>query len=45
MKKTVLCVLLVTVFSLGFLAAQTAQEIVDKADTAFQGNSVLKDVF
>ncbi|MCD6396529.1 MAG: outer membrane lipoprotein-sorting protein [Spirochaetaceae bacterium] len=40
MKKTVLCVLLVTVFSLGFLAAQTAQEIVDKADTAFQGNRV-----
>ncbi len=40
MKRTLISILLLTVFSLGFLAAQTAQEIVDKADTAFQGNRV-----
>ena len=40
MKKTLLGILLLTVFSLGFLAAQTAQEIVNKADAAFQADRV-----
>jgi len=40
MKKILISILLLTIFSLGFLVAQTAQEIVDKADAAFQGDRV-----
>lgn len=40
MKKLILSLFLLTVTTLGFLAAQTAQDIVDKADAAFQGDRV-----
>jgi len=40
MKKMLISGLLLTFFSLGFLVAQTAQEIVDKADASFQGDRV-----
>lgn len=40
MKKILIAVLLLTIFTFGFLAAQTAQEIVDRADESFQGDRV-----
>lgn len=40
MKKILLSVLLLTLFSIGFLAAETAQDIVYKADASFQGDRV-----
>ena len=40
MKKILLSILLLTALTFGFLSAQTAQEIVDRADEAFQGNRV-----
>jgi len=40
MKKMILSFSLLTVFSVGFLAAETAQGIVDKADAAFKGDRV-----
>ncbi|MCK5154700.1 MAG: outer membrane lipoprotein-sorting protein [Spirochaetales bacterium] len=40
MKKILISALLLTVFSFGFLAAETAREIVDRADEAFQGDRV-----
>lgn len=40
MKKISITVLLLTIFIFGFLAAQTAQEIVDRADASFQGDRV-----
>jgi outer membrane lipoprotein-sorting protein len=40
MKKIILSLFLLTVLALGFLVAQTAQDIVDKADAAFQGDRV-----
>ena len=40
MKKLLISILLSTVLAYGFLAAQTAREIVDRADEAFQGDRV-----
>ncbi|MCK5197463.1 MAG: outer membrane lipoprotein-sorting protein, partial [Spirochaetales bacterium] len=40
MKKILMSALLLTVFSFGFLAAETAREIVDRADEAFKGDRV-----
>lgn len=40
MKKIILSLFLLTVITFGFLAAQTAQDIVNKADEAFQGDRV-----
>lgn len=40
MKKILLSLLLLTILAFGFLAAETAQDIVDKADAAFQGERV-----
>ena len=40
MKKIILSLFLLTILTFGFLAAETAEEIVDKADAAFQGDRV-----
>ena len=40
MKKIIVSLLFFTVLNIGFLAAETAQEIVDRADAAFQGDRV-----
>ncbi len=40
MKKIFISVLLLTVFTFGFLSAETAQEIVNRADEAFKGDRV-----
>ncbi len=40
MKKTFISALLVSAITIGSLTAQTAQEIVDRADEAFQGDRV-----
>lgn len=40
MKKIILSLFLLTVITIGFLSAQTAQEIVNRADDAFQGDRV-----
>lgn len=36
MKKIIIGILLLTAFTLNFLVAQTAQEIVDRADASFK---------